>query len=72
MRDFINQPSKKTVFIFVSLWLFSNLLLLLAITDLFTQPLLQRQFLMVYILILMSTAATFRIVLKYLKNKKSQ
>ena len=68
-RNFITNPSKKILILFTSLWLLGITLLILAMTDLFTESILQRKYVMVYFLMIGSTIVTGKLYFNYWKNK---
>ena len=70
VNDFYKNPSLKNVIIFYVIWFVSNMLLILVITDLFTESFFQKKYLMMYILMIGSTISTRKIYMNYRKNKK--
>lgn len=65
----INQPSKNLVIAFNLIWLLALVLLLLASTDFFSISLINKSYLLVYIPMLFSTIFTYRLNIKFLKNR---
>ena len=68
-NDFYNNPTKKTVIIFISLYVVSLILLLLAITDLFTTSLFSGSNTMILFLMAMSTYSLINLLRNYRKSK---
>ncbi len=67
-NDFYNNPSKKTVIYFSILYVVSIILLILAITDLFTVSFFQGNQIVVYFLMGMSTLSLINLLRNYLKG----
>ena len=67
-RNFYHNPTSKTVIIFWVIWLISNMLLILSITDLLTESFFQKEYLMIYFLMIASTIATIKVQMNYRKN----
>jgi len=68
-QSFLTNPTKKHLIIFGLLWFIGNALLTLSITDLFTESFFQKNYLMVYFLMIGSTLATGKLYFNYWKNK---
>lgn len=62
-KTFYHNPSLKTLVIFSILWMVSNTLLVLSITDLFTESIFQKKYLIIYFLMIGSTIATGKLYL---------
>lgn len=69
--DWINNPTRKQLILFTVLWILGNTLLILSISDLFTESVFQRKYIMIYLLIFGSTLATFNLYRNFLKHKMS-
>jgi uncharacterized membrane protein YjjP (DUF1212 family) len=67
-KSFYHNPTLKTIIIFSILWIISNTLLILSMTDLFTESLFQKKYLMIYFLMIGSTIATGKLFFNYWKN----
>lgn len=65
MNDWMKNPSRKQMILFTLLYFAGILLLVLSMTDLFTESLFQGKYLLLYFLIIGSTLATFKIHLNY-------
>lgn len=61
------NPTKKAVIIITILWVISNFLLLISITDLFTESFFQKKYVMIYFLMLGSTVAVVKLHRNYWK-----
>ncbi len=68
-NDFYNNPSKKTLIYFSILYLVSIILIVLAITDLFTASFIQGDSLVLYFLMGMSTLSLINLIRNYVKAK---
>lgn len=69
-RNFIMNPSKKTLIIFTFFWFLGIALLTLSTTDLFTESFFQKKYLIIYFLMIGSTITTTILHIIYWKNKK--
>jgi hypothetical protein len=63
------KPSKKQLIILISVLLFADSLLIIAITDGFNEPLFQRRYLMSYVMIGWSLQSAITLVANYYKHK---
>ena len=68
-ENFLTTPTKKHLIIFGLLWFISISLLTLSITDLFTEIFFQKNYVMMYFLMIGSTVATGKLYFNYWKNK---
>jgi len=68
-ESFLTTPSKKHLIIFGLLWFISIALLTLSITDLFTESFFQKNYTMMYFLMIGSTVAIGKLYFNYWKNK---
>ncbi|AXT19480.1 hypothetical protein D1817_06235 [Flavobacteriaceae bacterium] len=66
----INNPSRKQLIVFISLWFIGITLLALVVTDLFTETLFQSKNSIVLLLMGTSTVVIFKLLLNYIKNSK--
>ncbi len=69
-NNFLTNVSKKTVLIFVSLWAIGSCLSILAMTNLFTESILQNKYSTMLLLLGLSTAAVAKLVSNYFSNRK--
>jgi len=68
--NWYENPSKKTLIIFGLLWGISNMLLVLVLTDLFTENPLKAKNIMLMIFMLGSTLSVTQLYLRYYKMNK--
>jgi len=68
-RNFITKPSKKILILFTSLWIVGITLLILSMTDLFTESFLQKKYIMIYFLMIGSTITIGKLYFNYWENK---
>ena len=62
------NPSRNQVLFISALWVIGNLLIILSMTDLFSESIFQRRYFLLYLLILVSTLATLKIIISYFKS----
>ena len=70
-KRWTTHPTKKNILIIIGIWLVGNFLLLIASTDFFTESLLNKKHILVYILMTMSTMTTARLTTNYFRNKSA-
>lgn len=70
--NWIQQPSKTTLLLFTVGWIVGSILLLLAVTNLFQEPLFASKNILVLFLIIVSGISTFYIYQKYRSSKPGQ
>lgn len=68
--NWYQNPTKKTLLIFGMLWLISNLLLVLVLTDLFTENPLKAENIIMIVLMIGSTFSVSQLYIRYYKNNK--
>ena len=68
--NWYENPSKKTLIIFGLLWAISNMLLVLVLTDLFTENPLKAKNIMLMVFMLGSTFSVSQLYVRYYKNNK--
>jgi len=68
--NWMNNPSRKQLILITSLWILANTLLVLSMTNLFTESIFQRTHIMIYLLMFGSTLTTFYSFRNFLKIKK--
>jgi len=71
-RNFVQNPTKKTLWTFGLLWLIGTLLLVTAMTDLFTKNPFETKNIVLLLMIFCSTISTSYIFIKYYKQKSAQ
>ncbi|MCX8491204.1 MAG: hypothetical protein ORN54_09065, partial [Cyclobacteriaceae bacterium] len=70
-ESWVKNPTQKQVLLAVVVWALGNLLLVLAITDLFRVSFINRQFIIIYFLMIGSTTATLMMFSNYRKRHHS-
>ena len=68
-NNWINNPSRKQIILFTLVYLIAVLLLVLSMTNLFTESIIQKKYIMIFFLIISSTLATIKVHLNYWKLK---
>ena len=68
-RNWVTHPTKRNLLIMVTIWLVGNGLLILSLTDLFTESFLNRRNIVIYIMMIISTRSTFSLVLNYFRTR---
>ena len=68
--NWYQNPTKKTLIIFGLLWLISNTLLVLVLTDLFTESPLKANNIMMILSMIGSTSAVSGLYIRYYKKNK--
>lgn len=68
-ESFLTNPTKKHLIVFGLLWVISMTLLTLSSTDLFTERFFQKNYVMMYFLMIGSTIGTGKLYFNYWKNK---
>ncbi|PXX98803.1 hypothetical protein DF185_15615 [Marinifilum breve] len=66
--NFFNKPSLKQVILFTGLWILSMILLVMVITDLFTELIWRKEHLIIYFLMVSSTLSIAKFYGNYRKN----
>ena len=69
-KNWLKNPTGKQITIISALWITGNALLILAMTDLFTESIFQKKFVMTYFLILGSSLTTLEAHLNYWNKYK--
>jgi membrane-associated protease RseP (regulator of RpoE activity) len=67
-NSWFHNPNKQQVLFVVMMWFLAMICLLLAVTDLFTEPFFDGGYLMIYLIMFFSTYNVFKIVNNYLKG----
>ncbi len=70
--NWMNNPTRKQLILFTTLWILGITLLLLSMTDLFTESFFQKKNIIVYLLMIGSTLATFKLFRNFLNNRTSK
>jgi len=68
-KNFINDPSIKTLIVFTLLWFLGIVLLTLSTTNLFTENFFRKKYIMIYFLMIGSTTAIGKLYYNYWKSK---
>ena len=68
-NNWINNPSRKQMILFTLVYFIAILLLVLSMTNLFTESIIQKKYIMIYFLIIGSTLATIKVHQNYRKLK---
>ncbi len=66
--NWFQAPTKNIVIIGVVIWLASTFLLVVALTNLFTENFFQRSFFIIYLLLLSSLLSVIRLYINYKKR----
>jgi len=69
--NWMKNPSRKQLILFTALWILANTLLILSMTDLLTESVFQGKYIMIYLLMIGSSLATFNLYRNFLKRKTS-
>lgn len=68
-KNYLTHPTKINLILFVSTWIISTGLIILAITDLFKESFFNQKYTLAYLLMFASTATTFKVVINYFSKK---
>ena len=68
-NNWINNPSRKQLLLFTLVYFIAILLLVLSMTNLFTESIIQKKYIMIYFLIIGSTLAIIKVHHNYWKLK---
>ena len=71
-KSWLKNPSKKQVVYILAVWIIGITLIILSITDFFTESLFQKEYIVMYALIIGSTFTTFTAFNNYKKNQKGR
>lgn len=69
-RNFVTHPTKTNVLVFIGLWTIGNGLLTLVVTDLFTEGFFHKKYFITYLMMLLSTLSTYKVISNYFKNNR--
>lgn len=64
----INHPTKKQLLLVIITWFIGSSLLVLSVTDLFTESFFQKEYIMMYFILIGSSYTTFKVFVNYRKN----
>ena len=67
----VKNPSRNNLIVFSLIWLISNALLIISVTDLFSESFFQKKHIMIYGLMASSTYAVLKLFINYSKVNKS-
>jgi hypothetical protein len=68
-RNWVTHPTKRNLLIIVIAWLVGNGLLILASTDLFTESLRNQKYILIYAMMVVSTAITLKVVSNFFRTR---
>jgi hypothetical protein len=68
-RNWVTHPTKRNLLIIVTIWCVGNGLLILSTTDLFTESFINKKYVMIYAMMIMSTWTTFKVLRNYSKTR---
>ena len=68
-KNWISHPKKINVVLVLSVWIISSTLLVLAMTDLFSESFFNSDYIIIYLMMIMSTLTCFRVIVNYLRRK---
>ena len=68
-RNWVTHPTKRNLFIIVTIWFLGNGLLILSTTDLFTESFLNKKYVLIYAMMIMSTWTTIKMIRNYSKTR---
>ncbi len=68
-RNWIKNPTKKDIIIVATFWTVGMLLILLSLSNVFRESLIQAKYSMVYVLIVLAIATVIRLIYNYIKNE---
>ena len=68
-KNILQNPTKANLIVFTLLWMVSVVLIILSVTDLFTQTVFQKRYIPVFIIVLASSRVIAKLYFNYFKNK---
>jgi len=68
-KNILQNPTKTNLIVFTLLWMVSVVLIILSVTDLFTQSVFQKRYIPVFIIVLASSRVIAKLYFNYFKNK---
>lgn len=72
MRNWINHPTRKNLFTILTVWIIGNILITIAITDLFTERFFNKKYILIYSLMLISTGTTLKVIINYFNTRRTE
>ena len=69
-KTWVDNPTKKQTIVIFCFWLTSLVLLLIAMSDIFTERPVKKNYVALWLLLFSSTITMIPVVRNYLKNKK--
>lgn len=70
-RNWVTHPTKKTLLLTVTACLLGNVLLTLSITNFFTESFINKSYIMVYVLMIMPTLTTLKVIVNFVKTRET-
>jgi hypothetical protein len=67
--NWVTYPTKKNLVVTISIWFVSNFLLLLATTNVFTEPFMNKNYTILYIMMAVSTWTAIKMTVNFLKTR---
>jgi uncharacterized membrane protein len=67
-HNYMKHPNKKVLLIFLVLWIISTFLIILSITNFFTESFFNSRFTLMYYLIIFSSVSAIKLILNYKKT----
>ncbi|WP_028282202.1 hypothetical protein [Olleya marilimosa] len=68
-KNILQNPTKANLIVFTLLWMVSVVLIILSVTDLFTQTVFQKRYIPVFIIVLALSRVIAKLYFNYFKNK---
>lgn len=68
-KNILQNPTKTNLIVFTLLWMVCVVLIILSVTDLFTQTVFQKRYIPVFIIVLASSRVIAKLYFNYFKNK---
>ena len=68
-HNYIKYPTRKFLLIFLVSWIISTFLIILSITNFFTESFFNSRYILMYYLMILSSISSIKLILNYKKNK---
>lgn len=68
-RNWVTHPTKRNLLIIVTVWIIGNGLLILSTTNFFMESFLNKKYILIYAIMIMSTLTTFKVILNYSRKR---
>ena len=68
-HNYIKYPTRKFLLIIIFLWIISTFLIILSITNFFTESFFNSRYILMYYLMILSSISSIKLILNYKKNK---